>query len=514
MARMLYSSGRAFKGASLVENALRAFFPSYGSADYDISQDRETIALRARSLFQNHAFSRALIKSFDVNIVGTGIKVRPALRMLDVLGISQEDADKWCYKTRNMFEIWAKSLKCDAERCNDLYGLQDLALKTELIGGEAFVLKKFFANREPFGMCLKVLEGDRVQNPFGYPDCDDCCGGIEVDENHTPVAYHVTKKIPFSIDNYGNNVDTVRIPAFDSMDNPNVLHVFETDRTDQRRGISMLAPLIVDAKQLDRFKDARLMKALVTSLLTAVIESADESSPSPLLGNIPDAERVEQADSEGNIPGTDEAAAAEFGSGNMIEMPKGQKVHVIESSKPDDGYTSFVDALHTEDAAACGTSSEIVMRKFGTSYNAVRAAILESKKTYDKCRAGFISKFCKPVYEAWLTQAVMTGAVEAPGFLDDPVKRSFWSDCTWVADSAFLLDPLKETQAIKLQLDEQLTSRDAACAALFGTEYKENAIRLSDEKGFRGSISLPEPGTINKNESFSVSTDDVEESDL
>lgn len=514
MARMSYSRGVAFKGASFVENALKAFFPSYGSADYDVSQDREAIALRARSLFQNHAFSRALVKSFDVNVVGTGIKVRPSLRMIDVLGISKEDADKWCYNTRNLFEIWAKSLKCDAERCNDLYGLQDLALKTEIIGGEAFVLKKYFANREPFGMCLKVIEGDRVQNPFGYPDCDECCEGIEVDENHAPVAYHITKNIPFSIDNYGRDVETVRIPAFDSMDNPNVLHVFETERTDQRRGMSMLAPLIVDAKQLDRFKDARLMKALVTSLLTAVIESADESAPSPLLGNIEASERVENSDSEGNIPGTDDCAAAEFGSGNIIEMPKGQKVHVIESSKPDDGYSSFVDALHTEDAAACGASAEVVMRRFGTSYNAVRAAILESKKTYDKCRAGFIAKFCRPVYEAWLTQAVVTGVIEAPGFMEDPVKRAFWSECSWVADSAFLLDPLKETQAIKLQLDEQLTTRDAACASLFGTEYKETVSGLSDEKSFRGVQKLPEPGTINKNESFSVSTDNVEESDL
>ena len=68
--------GNAWKGASWNANSMRAFIAPLGSADYDLTCDRETLLLRSRALFQNHAFSRAVISSMTTNVVGTGIKVR------------------------------------------------------------------------------------------------------------------------------------------------------------------------------------------------------------------------------------------------------------------------------------------------------------------------------------------------------------------------------------------------------------------------------------------------------
>lgn len=516
MARSRYAKGDSFKAASLIENALRAFIPSKSSADMAIAQDREMLALRSRALFQNHAFSRALIKSFDVNVVGTGVKARPALSSsaMRILGLTQEQADEWCNNTRCLFEIWANDTKCDVERNKNFYGIQDLALKTELIGGEVFILKKFL-KRAPFGLALQVLEGDRVVNPLGELESDRLCEGIEVDGNHCPVAYHFTKKVPFSLDEYTNCLETVRVPAFDSFDNHNVIHLFEQDRPCQRRGIPMMAPIIIDAKQSERFKDARLMKALVTSLLTVVFTNKNEDEPeAPVFtGDIPQDERIVKTDEEGNYQGSSSPAPAELGSGNVIELPAGQDAKVIESSKPDEGFSSFMSYIHDEDCSACGVSAEVVSLHFQTSYNAVRAALHGSAKTFNKMRGHFITKFCKPVYEAWLTEAVLTGVISAPGF-DDPIKRALWCGCTWVSDAAFMLDPYKETQAIKMQLDEQLTTRADACASLHGTEYRNVVSVLAAEKNYRRDSGLQEPGAINKSESFNVSTDDTSESDL
>jgi len=77
-----------------------------------------------------------------------------------------------------------------------------------------------------------------------------------------------------------------------------------------------------------------------------------------------------------------------------------------------------------------------------------------------------------------------------------------------------LLDPLKETQAYKMQLDEQLITRDTACAAINGGEYDVVLDGLAEEKKTRQEKGMNEPGLINKSETFSVSTDDVNESAL
>ncbi len=65
-----------------------------------------------------------------------------------------------------------------------------------------------------------------------------------------------------------------------------------------------------------------------------------------------------------------------------------------------------------------------------------------------------------------------------------------------------------------MQLDEQLITRDTACAAINGGEYEVVVDGLSEEQKLRKEKDLPAPGLINKSESFTVSTDDVSESAL
>ena len=131
---------------------------------------------------------------------------------------------------------------------------------------------------------------------------------------------------------------------------------------------------------------------------------------------------------------------------------------------------------------------------------------MESKKTYNRIKKNFVSDFCQPIYEKWLFQSVITGLIEVPGFMDDELKRMMWSRCMWVGDSAFLLDPLKETQAIKMQVDEQLMSRGEAVTSVTGGSYERVVDEQAEEKEMREVRNLPEPGAVSKTESVSVAT--------
>ena len=510
--RLSIGGANAWKGASFVTEALKAFIALPSSADRDMAHDKDILVRRSRSLFQNNSFSGALINSFNTNVVGTGIKPRPSLKQIDLLGITQEQAEEWQRKTLDLFSIWANSKNCDSEKKHTFFELQDLALKTELIGGDCFALTKYRTDNKPFGLSVKLMETDRCQNPNYIQDNDRIAEGVEVDDDGAAVAFYFTKKPTWSIDNYSDIAESVRVPAFDSFGCPNVIHLFTADRTDQRRGIPLLAPIILQMKQQERYQDAELMAAVVSAMFTAFITSNSQNAADPFYGNVLEEDRVEQMGK--NEPGLAAKAAVEMSPGGIVELEAGEDVKFANPNRPNANYTPFVDGIFREAAARCGISYEIVLKKFGDSYNAVRAELFESRKTFDKCKMNFIADFCQPIYEKWLTQAVLLGIVDAPGFFEDPIKRALWSGCRWIADSAFLLDPQKETDAIKKQLDEQLIDRDTACAMVNGGDYERTATALAKEKKFRAEIGLQEPGTINKSESFSVSTDNVEESDL
>lgn len=506
--------GIAWKGASVVTEALRAFYAPHGSADRDIAADLDILRRRSRQLFQNNTFSRALISSFDTNVVGTGIKARPTLMLPDMLGLSSEDAEKWSNKTKVLFSLWANDKKCDAEKTNNFMQLQDLALKTALLGGDCFSLTCFDKSYEAFGMNVKLLEGERCQNPIGQMNCDAIAEGIEVDRNHAPVSYYFTQKPVWSFDNYTDFVDSVRVPAYDAFGNPNVIHMFTADRTNQRRGVPLLAPVICQLKQQERYQDAELMAAVISACFTAVLENNVPEEAEELYGNVPENERVEKTDSYGNVIPDPTRPSLEMKPGAIWSLAQGQSIKSLNPQRPNVNYQPFVESIFAEAAAACGVSFEVVLRKFNNSYNAVRAALLESQKTFKKMCMNFVADFCKPVYEKWLTNAVLLGLIDAPGFFENPIKRMLWSQCLWIGDAAFLLDPKKETEAIKMQIDEQLISRDTACAMINGGDYRTVAEGHATELALRKELGIGEPGSVSKTENFSVTSDDPEESSL
>lgn len=490
---MISSKGLAWKGASLLTEALKAFFVSPGSADADLAADRETLALRSRALFQNNAFSSALISSIDVNVVGTGIHARPVLKH-KWLGIEESAAEEWSDKVQDFFDLWADSKKCDAENKNDFYQLQDLAIKTELVTGDCFALSSY-NSKNPFGLKIKLLEGDRCRQPYGVPETDKLAMGIEVDTQGAPLIYYFTKKPAFGIDTYSEYVPYQKISATDSLGAANVIHVFSTDRPDQRRGVPFLAPIVSQLKQQERYQDAELMAAVVSSMFTVFISSND-AAPADFMGNVEEEQRVERN-------------ACELAPGGIATLASGEDVKFADPKRPNANYAPFVDGIFREVAASRGLSSEQIMRQFNSSYNAVRAAILEAKKTYDKIKYNFVADFCQPVYEKFLTSCIAQGVIKAEGYFTDPIKNLLWNSCRWDSDAGFMLDPTKETEAIIKQLDNQLIDRDTACRKIGGVEYAVIAEKLAKERKIRAKLGLDEPGTVSRTESVSVQTDEI-----
>ena len=489
-----YSPTIPWKGADFIGDALKTFLFSRGSADADLSENRDVLEYRSRALYQNAPFAGAAIDTKVINVVGTGLSCRPAAKG-EFLDVSAEAVKEFNKKARDLFEMWAYSKDCDAERDKNFYQMQELVMQTKAICGDCFALRCWHnVPSSAFGICYKLLEGNRCRNPFGKADSQSLAMGVENDSNSAHIAYWFTKYPNFDVGGWDRFWESVRVPTYDAFGIRNVIHVFKADRPNQRRGVPWLAPVIPMLKQQERYQDAELINALVQSMFTVFIKTSNSSVPNNFTGNVQGAERV--------TPANGLKAAAELSAGNVVELGEGESIEVADAKRPNTNYRDYMREVCMEMASRLNMSYEQVLKHFEGSYNSVRGAILESKKMFDIERANLASDFCQPIYEAFVFECVMLGILDCPGF-DDPLKRMAWLNCDWIGDAPIMLDPLKETTALKMQVDEQFKTRTQAVLEMNGGEYNKNVEELADEAALREMYGVDAPGAVNRSVSVS-----------
>ena len=84
---------------------------------------------------------------------------------------------------------------------------------------------------------------------------------ILVDENGMIVAYYICDRYPNQI-SYDGKTTWTRVEAYSKATGlPNILHIMESERTDQYRGVPYLAGVIEPLLQLRRYTESELMAA-------------------------------------------------------------------------------------------------------------------------------------------------------------------------------------------------------------------------------------------------------------
>lgn len=499
-----YTSGIPWKGADFIGDALKTFLFSRGAADADLASNRDVLEYRSRALYQNAPFAGAAVDTKVINVVGSGLSCRPAPKS-KLLGVAPEVVKDFTEMARSLFELWAASKDCDAERDSNFYQMQELVMKTKAICGDCFALRCWHSvPSSAFGICYKLLEGNRCRNPFGKTDTQVLAMGVENDQNSAHVAYWFTKYPNFDVGGWDRFWESVRIPTYDAFGIRNVVHVFKADRPNQRRGVPWLAPIIPMLKQQERYQDAELINALVQSMFTVFIKTANSQVPNNFTGNVQGPERVTPVDGA--------KAAAELSAGNVVELGEGESIEVADAKRPNTHYGDYMQETCMEMASRLNMSYEQVLKFFKGSYNSVRGAILESKKMFDIERANLASDFCQPIYEAFIHECVMLGVLDCPGY-GDPLKRMAWLKCDWIGDAPVMLDPLKETTALKMQVDEQFKTRTQAVLEMNGGEYGRNVEELAEEAAMREEHGLDAPGAVNRSVSVSEAKQIIDETE-
>ena len=509
--KKIENSGYSSGGANLQSNILKRYMPLKLSSKSDIDSNLHVLRNRASDEAINTPIGAAAIGTSTLNAIGTGLTLFPRLKHR-ILGISPDEAREWSRKVRQEFEMWASSKDCDIYRRNNFYDLQYIAYMAYLTDGDSFAL---FRRKEPtpwmpYSLRLQVLESNRVSNPLlatavpygpssvevrNTENGNRIVSGVEVDNDGGIAAYWVSNKVPYDLVDINGVVQWQRVEAFGPRTGmPNILQICHDIRADQYRGVPYLAPVIETLKQVSRYTTAELASAIVKTFFSLFFtQSTTSMDVGDVLGSPYGS--YDGVEDEGQKPIVDVGEYA-LGAGTLNALPKGVDVKAVDASNAQSTFKPFLDELIKQVGAALNIPSEVLTKAFNSSYSASRAALLQAWDEFKARRVWFARDFCQPVYEAWLTEAVATGRIEAPFFFDDPLIRNAWCNAEWFGPAMSILDPTKDVTGSHLRVIYGLSTREREAAEMTGSDYEDNLAQIAYEKEKMNELGVTETDNV------------------
>ncbi|MEB3103075.1 phage portal protein [Ferviditalea candida] len=480
-----YSEG----GASGRKKSMRGWQTTAAGPKDDVDLNLSTLRARSRSLYMTAPIATAALKTNRTNVIGPGLRLKSRIDT-DLLRMTPEEADKWERQVEREFNLWAsKKQNCDALRLNDFYDMQGIAFLGTLMNGDAFALFKQSQPTPwmPYPLRIHLVEADRISTPWqdltvagtvegkNKDNGNMITSGVEYDSTGAVVAYWICNLYPITTGlEAAKPRKWERIEAFGAnTGRPNTLHIAEFERAEQRRGVPYLAPVIESLKQITRYTEAELMAAVISGMFTVFIKSNGPASDQPLGSMIPAQDQ--------NTANNDQADY-EMGTGAVNVLNPGEEIQIANPGRPNGNFDMFVNSLSKYIGSALDVPVELLLKSFQSSYSASRAALLEAWKMFRSRRQWMAKEFCQPIYEEWLSYAIASGRIKAPGYFLDPTIQQAWAKAEWHGPAPGQIDPSKEVEAAGKRIALGISTRERETIELVGGDFDQNVKQLAREK--------------------------------
>jgi len=459
--------------------------PYLNSPDGEINGYRDRIVSRARDMVRNDGWATAAITRNLDNVVGSTFRPmsKPdyyALKQLTgISGFDHKWAQEFSETVDAKYRLWAEDTQkyCDIERCLNVSQMLRLAYRHKIIDGDALAIVHWRPNlvkmgKAKYATAIQIVDPDRLSNPFNMYDQRYVRGGVEVNDDGAPIAYHIRKAHQGDWFNADKAVIWERIVKETSWGRPIVIHDFDHDRAAQHRGgIGILTPVMQRLKMLIKYDGTELDAAIVNAIFGAYIQS-------PF-----DAGLVEDA-----LGGSDELSAYQdfrvnyhsqakikLGDVRMPILAPGEEIKAVSAERPNSNFADFESAVLRSIAAGTGMSAQQISQNWSeVNYSSYRAAMLEAWKTFERRRIDFSVGFAQPIFSAWMEEAFDKKEFPLPSGAPDYIDfRSLYSKCRWQGPGRGYVDDVKEKQGSILAMDAGLSTLDHEASALAGRDWRE-----------------------------------------
>ncbi len=474
-ARLSFNMMGQYAGARSNRAATKTWRTYPGSADADTLGDLPTLRSRSRDLGRNNPIAVGARQTSKSNVVGTGLRVRAKLNH-KLLGITEEAAETWERRTETLFDLWASNKLSDITLTQNFYEQQGLVFNTTFESGDTFILRRTPKKSGSIvPLALNIVEADQCGTPDVLKNDYYMRDGVRIDDDGAPVSYTFFTDHPGDSPTYAAN-GYREVPAFGKRSGEQmVLHVFDRLRPGQNRGIPALAPVIEILKQLDRYSEAELMKAVVSSFFTVFLKTAGDDGLAP-------------ATPPGAYPGFG-ANEITMGPGTVVDIGSDEDITTAQPANTSN-FDPFFKSVVQQIGVALSIPFELLMMHFEASYSASRAALEMAAQFFKDRRTWLVRSFCAPVYEWFIASAINAGLINAPGFFEDPVRRAAWLGSQWIGPARIILDPLKEWKAEAEAVSLGARTIEAVIIERGGDDFEQTTAQRAREHKARAEAKL------------------------
>jgi capsid protein len=476
-------------------------FPnSFGiTRDYLVNNGVDYFTLRRRcyQLFIENTYFSGIIKRILRNEIFTGMLPEPTpIGSIIWPNLEEEqreqEAAKYAELMSEYFNIYANDYSVFDYKKQMVFGEYQEAVRQEaMICGDVVVVSRI--NQQTGLPCWDIISGNNVKTPLEYTlkAGNTITHGVERDKQGRHVAYWVEE---FK----DNTFNYTRIPVMGEKSGRQISWmVYGGNKLlNDVRGTPLLANILYMLKDLDRYRDAELRAAVISSIIPFFVEKAlgTESGGNVLSDHLK--QKLGTATGASNESQKSESQVMMVPGTVIDNLAPGETIKSFQANHPNINFKQFEEAIVSAICWSNEIPPEIVTLRFTSSYSASRQANNEFE-IYLKYRAFKNAKdFCQLIYSEFIIQSVLLGELVIPGFqkiVFNPGEwrvKGAWLKCEWTAISRPSVDIQREAGAY-IQLEDSLDmTHDQVARRFTGMSFRAVCYIRAREKKLMDRLGL------------------------
>lgn len=516
----------AFEAADRLNSHIALWSSPLKSIDAEILPEKEIIEGRSRDILRNDAYVQGGANLHKDNIVGSHylLNARPSSK----IALGRQD-DRWeeefQEEVEEKWELYSDSSDnwFDASRQKNFTESVRLAVGIHLMSGEVLAASEWVTDDgSPFKTAIQFVDLDRLStDPKQQRYDSEIREGIRFNTRGAPIAYQIRTEHPsdwgpmFGSPNY-RLPEWKEIPVRKPWGRRQIIHLFESIRPDQSRGVTEMAAALKEMKLTHTWRDLNIQDAVVNATYAAAITSELPSDQvfASLGGGAITPEKIQEMVT--NYATGYLSSVAQYAGTNRglqidgVKIPHlypGTKLDILNAGKGGALNPDFESSLLRYIAASMGVSYEQLSRDYTkTNYSSARAAMNETWKFMMSRKKLVADKFATICFRLWLEEAINSGQITTARNIEiyDPVPGRKYgrlnmtfdalSKCDWIGASRGQIDEYKETQAAVLRITNGLSTAEDELARL-GKDWRKVYRQLKREQELRDTLKLMFVGT-------------------
>lgn len=457
------------------------------SQDSELLSSLRTLRNRSRQLCRDNDYARGAVRTIVTNVVGRGVRMQSQVRMRRGGGRLDETVND---AIESLWAEWGCRRYCHTAGKLSFSDIERLIMRSVVESGEIIIrLVSRSFDGSPVPLSLEVIEADQLVDDWAAPSSpvtgNQIRMGVEVDEWQRPVAYWLYPHHPgdyqFPVSSKTSRL--LRVPANE------IIHLYVCERPGQTRGVPWFYSTLTRLRNMGGYEEAELIAARAQAAVMGFIESPDD----------PQAFVDGQNEAGQSLKGL-EPGAIEF-------LAPGEKFAGFAPTRPGTGFDPFIRTQLRAVASGIGLSYESLSRDYSnTNYSSARVALLEDRENWQVFQNWLVEGFHQVVFECWLEMAVLSNAIDLPGY---EVNPRVYCCPTWRPKGWSWVDPVKEVTANQMAIVGGMTSLTDVIAAQGGDieevfKKRRRELDLAEQYGLTLSSDLSQQeeeddGTIGNN---------------